>query len=287
MAERQRLVNSRKGLAHTLPLAEAKLDSDPRLLSQRELNMPNKLSSKPQMTPAFTATKVAQRDGFYNSPTDLPGDYQMSEIRGLRNAKLSKVYPRHSVLFNEGQESQGVYVLCEGRAKVSIASADGKTVVLRVARPGELLGINATLTGAPYSATVETLERCRIDFVPSEALLELLDRDKNACLDVAKALSRKLNGVVDHTRLLFLSRSASEKLARLLIRWCDDHGKRTAAGIRIDFRLTHEQVAEIICSSRETVTRVLTDLKRKQIVSYSDKAIFIRNRKALDSAARC
>ncbi len=249
--------------------------------------MQNKRSLKAQMIPAFTTSKAEQQVRLSDSAAELPCDSRCSEIRGLKNVKLSKYYPRHTVLFAEGQQPRGVYVLCEGRAKVSIASAEGKTVVLRIAQPGELLGINATLNGEPYNATVETLERCRIDFVPGEALLKLLDRDRKACLEVAKALGRKLNGVVDHTRLLFLSRSASEKLARLLVKWCDEHGKRTADGIRIDFGLTHEQVAQIICSSRETVTRLLTDLKRKQIVSFADNAILVRNRKALDLAARC
>lgn len=178
-------------------------------------------------------------------------------------------------------------MLCEGRAKVSIASAEGKTLVLRIAQQGDLLGINATLTGQPYGTTVETLERCRIDFISREDLLKLLDRDKRACLGVAQALSRKLSGVVEHNRLLFLSQSAAEKLARLLVRWCDEHGKRTAQGIRINSGLTHEEMAQMICASRETVTRLLGEFKRQHIVSLVGSAIFVRNRKALESVARC
>jgi CRP/FNR family transcriptional regulator len=140
----------------------------------------------------------------------------------LDNLKVSKFYPRGSVLFVEGERPSGVYVLCAGRAKISIGSAEGKTFVLRIAQPGELLGMNATLTGEPYGATVETLERCRIDFIARGDLLKLLDRDKGACLGVAHALSRKLRGVVEHARLLFLSHSASEKVARLLVSWCDE-----------------------------------------------------------------
>jgi CRP/FNR family transcriptional regulator len=222
-----------------------------------------------------------------NSFAEGPCDSPISELRGLNNLKLGKYYPRGSVLFVEGQRPRGIYVLCEGRAKVSIASAEGKTLVLRIAQPGELLGMNATLTGQPFGATVETLERCRINFIPREDLLKLLDRDRMACLGVAQALSRKLSGVVEHTRLLFLSRSASEKLARLLVRWCDEHGKRTAQGIRIDSGLTHEEMAQMICASRETVTRLLGEFKRKDIVSLADKAIFVHNRKALESLACC
>src|SRR5687768_13042480 len=129
-------------------------------------------------------------------------DSPISEIRGLDNLKVSKYYPRGSVLFAEGQRPRGVYVLCEGRAKVSIASAEGRTFVLRIAEAGDLLGVGSVLSGRPSEATVETLERCRIDFVSREDLLKLLDRDKKACLGVAHVLSNKLSGVMGHARLL-------------------------------------------------------------------------------------
>jgi CRP/FNR family transcriptional regulator, cyclic AMP receptor protein len=235
----------------------------------------------------LSAKDLKNDDGVHGSAAQVPADFLISEIRGLNNLKLTRFYPRNSVLFVEGQQSHGVHVLCSGRVKVSITSAEGKTLILSIAQPGDLLGINATLTGKPYGATVETLEPCRIDFISHESLLKLLDRDERACLGVAQILSRKLSSVVDQNRLLFLSQSASEKLARLLVRWCDDGGKPTAYGIRINLGLTHEELAQMICTSRETVTRLLADLKRKKVVSLSDNAIFIRNRKALELAARC
>jgi len=222
-----------------------------------------------------------------DGPAEGPCASPISEVRGLDSVRVGKFYPRGSIVFIEGQPPRGIYVLCEGRAKVSISSAQGKTLVLRIAHPGDLLGINSTLTGQPYGATVATLVRSRIEFIAREDLLRLLDRDKQACLGLAQALSNKLIGVVDHTRMLFLSNSASEKLARLLVKWCDENGKRTSQGIRINPGLTHEEMAQMICASRETVTRLFADLKRKRIVSFGDNAIFIRNRKALELAARC
>ncbi len=248
--------------------------------------MPKKRPAEAHAKNMLSAQNLGHEEGangFAQGQCDSP----ISEVRGLDNVRVSKYYPRGSMVFVEGQPPRGVYVLCEGRAKVSISSAEGKTLVLRIAHPGDLLGINSTLTGHPYGATVETLVRSRIDFIPREDLLKLLDRDKKACLGVVQVLSRKLSGVVDHTRMLFLSHSASEKLARLLVRWCDENGKRTAHGIRINPGLTHEEMAQMICTSRETVTRLFADLKRKQIVSLADNAIFIRNRKALELAARC
>jgi CRP/FNR family transcriptional regulator, cyclic AMP receptor protein len=220
-------------------------------------------------------------DDALNEHEQKPCDSPISKVRGLDNLKVSKYYARGSVLFAEGQRPRGIYVLCEGKAKVSIASAEGKTLVLWIAQPGELLGLNATLTGEPHIATVQTLERSRIDFVAREDLLKVLDRDKRSYLSVAQCLSSSLNGLVDHTRLLYLSHSASERLARLLLKWCDQHGKPTSQGIRISPGLTHEEISQTISTSRETVTRALNMLKRKHIVGLENGNLLIRNRTAL------
>ena len=212
-------------------------------------------------------------------------DSPMREVRGFDDVKLSKHYPRGSVLFVEGQRPRGVYLLCKGRAKVSISSAEGKTLVLRIAQPGDLLGLNSALTGLPHDATVATLENCRIDFVSRADFTKLLDRSKTARVRLSEALSSQLSEVIERARSLLLSQSAAEKLARLLLKWCDELGKPTPQGIRLNHGLTQEEIAQMICASRETVSRLLTELKRKQIVRWNGTGIFVRNRAALESVA--
>lgn len=222
----------------------------------------------------------------HNGPVgQAPSFSALSELRGLNAVKVTRRQARGSVFYIEGHMPRGVYILCEGRAKISIASPEGKTLLLRIAEPGDVLGINATLTGQPHTATVQALERCRVEFIPRDDLFRLLDRDKTIYADVAQVLSLKLNNVVDHTRLLFLSQSAAEKLARLMVRWCDQNGKRTSEGTEIVTGLTHEEIAQMICTSRETVTRLLSDFKRKHLVSLMGATIFVRNRKALEVLA--
>jgi len=205
----------------------------------------------------------------------------ISGLRGLDRIKVSKYYPRGSVLFVEGEPARGVYLLCEGRVKVSISSPEGKTLVLRIADTGELLGMNGTLIGGGYLATVETLERCRIAFVSRDDFMELLEQDKGSYAGVAQCLSRQLTGLVNHTRMLLLSQSASEKVASLLVEWSRQHGQRTKRGIRITRLLTHEEMAQMISTSRETVTRVLNGFKRKQLIRTENGSWFILNLVAL------
>src|SRR5688572_16283962 len=217
----------------------------------------------------------------------LPCNSPLRSIAGIDRVSRIRIYPKGAVVFREGNAAQGVYVLSSGRAKISISSADGKKLILRIARGGDILGLYAGLTGRPFEATAEMVEGGRVDFISRQDLLNLIGRQNGSSLNLLEVFSRQYSELVDHTRIIALSESALGKLARLLVRWCDEGGKPTAYGIRLSLGLTHEELAQMICTSRETVTRLFADLKRNQVVSLSDNAIFIRNRRALELAARC
>ena len=94
-----------------------------------------------------------------------PENLFLRDFPEFEDRKLRGIRPRGSVIFSEGQPAKGVYLLYTGRAKASISSTEAKTVILRIAQSGDLLGVNAVLQGLPYEATVETLERCQVDFI--------------------------------------------------------------------------------------------------------------------------
>jgi CRP/FNR family cyclic AMP-dependent transcriptional regulator len=215
----------------------------------------------------------------------LPCTSPLHAIHGFERITSRKLYPRGAVLFVEGQATRGVYVLCAGRAKLSITSAEGKKLIVRIARPGDLLGIHAALTGHTYEATAETLVPCRVDFISRKALLGFLDRQKSFGLGLAMAVSKDFTEFVEHARTLVLSISAAEKLARLLLAWGDAFGQHTPVGIHLQTLLTHEELGQMIGASRETVTRVLNALKRKQVILAKDGDLWIRNRVALAALA--
>jgi CRP/FNR family cyclic AMP-dependent transcriptional regulator len=220
-------------------------------------------------------------DRFKDVLAPLSSNSSFTDVRTLFDPLHSKYVERGSMLYGEGQNPRGVYILQEGRVKLSLESAHGKTLLLQIAGAGDMLGMNAAITGQPYEATAETLERCRIGFISRADLLKALARDRTGYEEIAESLSRKLSAVVEHTRMLFLSQSATEKVVRLLIQWCNEFGIDTDEGISISPRLTHEEMAQMICVSRETVTRVLGSLKRKQLIKLRGKVIVIPNREAL------
>src|SRR5437588_9246335 len=108
----------------------------------------------------------------------LPTDSPLRAIAGIERVSYSKLYSRCAVLFNEGQVARGVYVLCTGSAKISICSADGKKLIMRIAKPGDVLGLHAGLTGRRYEATAELLEPSRVSFVSRQNLVEMISKQK-------------------------------------------------------------------------------------------------------------
>jgi len=190
-------------------------------------------------------------------------------------------YPKGSVLFSEGEPPRGVMILCKGRVKVYINSAEGKTLILRVAKPGDVLGLRSVIANRPRQATAETIETCRVTFFRREDFLRLLHDHGELSLKAAQQLSTSYETACEQVRSIGLAGSAPKKLARFLLDWTAD-GKRVGAGVRGVLTLTHEEIGQLINASRETVTRTLGEFKHHQLVHLKGSVISIPDRSALE-----
>jgi CRP/FNR family cyclic AMP-dependent transcriptional regulator len=202
-------------------------------------------------------------------------------LEALDAIKYSTAYPGGALLFSEGQMPRGVFMLCRGRVKLSITAADGKALILKIAEPGEVLGMHATVNGIPYEMSAETLHPCQINFIKREDFLKFLKEHGEACMQAAMHLSNNCQNAFDQIRSLGLSHSAREKLARVLLEWAAN-GDQTRAGLRVKLAMTHEEIAQMIGTSRETVTRVLAEFRNKQFAVIRGSNLLIRNRAALE-----
>jgi CRP/FNR family cyclic AMP-dependent transcriptional regulator len=179
-------------------------------------------------------------------------------------------------------EFAGVFLLCSGKVKLSTSSRDGKVLILKMAGPGEMLGLSAVISGTEYELTAETAMPCQVNFVAREPLLELLQRHGEAGLRSAQALSREFQSAYRDIHDLILARSSAGKLAKLLLSWTPPSENNTKE-IRVSSGLTHEEMAQTIGASRETVTRLLSDLRKKQLIQLEGSTLVIRNRMALEA----
>lgn len=199
---------------------------------------------------------------------------------GADSAGLAKEYARGEVLFVEGQTPRGVYVLCRGRVKLYTCSDEARVLITNITGPGDVLGLSAVVSGKPYEVSAETLGACRVTFVRREHFLRILSEHAGASMHATRQLSCDYRTVHRQASLLGLSNSAAGKLASALL----EH-RALGGGEGAELALTHEEIAQLIGASRETVTRLLNEFKRRKIVEVSGATLRVRDRLALEALA--
>ena len=202
-------------------------------------------------------------------------------LKDLDGIKFSSAYPEGAVLFMERQTARGVYILCEGQVKLTISSSEGKTLILRIAKPGEVLGLVSALAGTLHEVTAETLRPCQVAFIPRDAFLHYIAKHAEAYPLIANQLGSQYRVACEQVRNLGLSASAPEKLAKFLLDYSVG-GQQSKDGTRVKLPLTHEEIAEFIGTTRETVTRTLSDFKSQHLVELHGSTLVIENRQALE-----
>jgi CRP/FNR family transcriptional regulator len=203
-------------------------------------------------------------------------------LKDLAALAFISAYPRDAVLFMEKQVPRGIYVLCEGEVKLSVSSSEGKMLTLRIAKAGEVLGLMPTLSNVPNEATAETVRPCQVAFVRRDAFSRFLAQHPEAYPMVARQLGSHYQTACQQLRTLGLSTSTSEKLAKLLLELAAGE-KETKEGTRIKLPGTHEEIAAFIGTSRETVTRTLSEFKSQNLVVLQGSTLLIHNRLALQN----
>jgi CRP/FNR family cyclic AMP-dependent transcriptional regulator len=202
-------------------------------------------------------------------------------VQRLNEITSPAVYPRAAMLFIEGQQGRGVFVLCTGKAKLFATSRDGKTIITNISEHGDVLGLNATISNRPYEVTAEMVEPGQANFIPADALLIFLHDYKEVALRVAQQLSRNYYSAYDEIRTLGLSNSPGQKLAKLLLGWSAERGD-SSHSLRLQLVLTHEEIAEMIGTSRETVSRLFGDFKMKHLIESKGSSLTILDKSALE-----
>jgi CRP/FNR family transcriptional regulator, cyclic AMP receptor protein len=203
-------------------------------------------------------------------------------LTAMDSMKFTGVYPKGSTLFVEGEQPRGVFILCKGRVKLTTTSTEGRTLIVKIADAGEILGASATILGKPYEVSGETLEPSQVNFIRREDFLRLLSAYSEACMHTAQQLSEKYQSAQQEIRSLGLAQTTSEKLAKLILDWAKV-GETTAQGTRLQVLLTHEEIAQMIGTTRETVTRLLSDFKRRKLISVKGSNLFVLAKEQMQS----
>ncbi len=208
-------------------------------------------------------------------------NFQQPLMSTFNNLGHLTFYPSNATLLSEGQSPRGVYIACSGRAKISVQARDGKTLILTIAGDRQVFGLSTVIDGGVSPVTVTTIEFCQIKFLERDSFLRLIQHDARVALACATILGREIKSAFEDVHELLLARSSTEKLARLLLSWVSSETKNRE--LRVETEFTHEEIAQMIGSSRETVTRLFSDLKRKNLIRLEGATLVIPNRIALQA----
>lgn len=194
-------------------------------------------------------------------------------------------YPAETTLFSEGQMPRGGFLLCGGRAKLFTTSPEGRILIFRIAEAGEFLGLSAMILNSPYPASAETVGPCNINFIDRRDFVRLIRSQNEAAMNAAGCLGQEYRSVHSDIQNIVMAESSEGKLARLMISWCSKQVSGEADNVRIRCPLTHEEIAQMIGSSRETVTRLLGAFRKRQLIEWDGSTLVIPHRSALEALA--
>jgi CRP/FNR family transcriptional regulator, cyclic AMP receptor protein len=200
--------------------------------------------------------------------------------REFGSIKSSSFYPEGTALFRENEPAQGIFLVCSGKIKLSVSSRGGKTLITQLARPGEILGLSACMSGSAYEVSAEAHYPSRIAFIAREAFLRFVNRFPEAYQAVTRQLNVQYSRACEQLRTVGLSTNVHEKVARLFLEWSSDEASESP---QIKMALTHEQIAECVGSTRESITRTLTEFRNQHLVTFKGATVTIPSRSALQA----
>jgi len=178
------------------------------------------------------------------------------------------------MIYTEGDAATGAYIVVRGKVKLVANSSDGKALILRIARPGEIISLSAAVSERANDTSAEAVEPTTVSFIKTANLYRLMETQGDLALRLAQELSIEYSSLCQELSTLGLQRSAMSRLAKLLVGLTENVASQR--GILISAcTLTHEEMAQMIGTSRETVTRLLHDLRDQGIATIKQETLTV------------
>ena len=218
------------------------------------------------------------------------GSLPFCDLKGDALAQFASIAPeisrsRGESLFQEGEMPRCVFVICSGRIKLSVSSREGKTAILRIVGPGEILGLSAAMSETAHETSAEAVELCRVKAIRVSDFTHFLQKYPEAAAEATACLLRDYRLVLNNVCRLALPNTVAGRLASLLLEWFDARRVTTGNERRFIVTLTQEEIASIDNTSRETVSRVLNQFQQEKLISIKGASVTILQPKALEQLA--
>lgn len=186
-------------------------------------------------------------------------------------------------LLYEGDQADSVYVICQGTVKLTTSSPDGRLMIVRIAGPGDVVGLAAVLKGTGHRVAAETLERCEVKSIERTEFLQFMERFRDVNRNATVAMATEYENAVLSARRLALSGSAAGKLAAVLLDWGRMGDRSEGEAIEFRMPLSHEELGSMAGLSRETVTRLLSKFRREGLLELEGERMILRQPEKLEA----
>jgi CRP/FNR family transcriptional regulator len=206
------------------------------------------------------------------------------EFAKLRGILEEQELPKHHVLFSPGAPSEAIYFIEKGRVRLTRLSPEGKTVILALLGPGDFIG-EAAWEAGEHDSYAETLEESRVYQIGREAFQNFIRTNPEFGIRLIQVIGMRLTQAQARIEDLVF-RQVPSRIARLLITLADSHGKVTPKGIKVEYPLTHQEIADMVGSSRVTVTQILNRFRDSHWIDIESKRVTIHDMGALEEMVR-
>ena len=212
---------------------------------------------------------------------------------GLSEDELDKIVPliikrklkKNTVIFHENDPSSAFYLVKTGRIKIYKVSRDGREQVLSILGDGQIFGDVPTFDGRPYPATAATMADSEIYLINRDNFNDMVRRNPDIAMKIIRALGGRLRQALELVRDLSF-KQVPHRLAGLLLKLGKQYGQETEEGLLIDLSMSRQDLADIVGTSRETVTRELKKLERAGMLIIDRRLITVTDREQLEKWAR-
>lgn len=212
------------------------------------------------------------------------GDASSAAINTLANGAQMGSYRARQVVYLPGDRAAGIHFLGSGRVKISKVTRDGKELTLAYRGTGDFFGETCLLDGRPREEMVEAMEPCTTVEVTQEALDEVLKTNVDVSyLFVRTLITRRRDLETKVEQLIF--KDVGSKLAELLLRLGSEHGVENKKGLILGLKITHQEMANLIGSTRETVSLTLSQFKRKGFIATEGRKVILADTEGLRALA--
>lgn len=207
-------------------------------------------------------------------------ELEHTALAEVSNTKIMNTFKKGQIIFHQGNPSFGLYCVYSGKIKITRIGNDGKESIIRIASGGDVLGHRNLFSNENYTATASALEDATICFLDKNFILKSIKEQPSIALNIIQKLSRDM-GSAESKNTSMVQKNVRERLAELLITFSESYGVPEKNKIKLDIKLTREEIANMIGTATETVIRFMTEFKDEGLIEQDGKTIYVIDKQRL------